>query len=127
MALSVPPSTTFHTLHCAIQVAFDWRNAHLHQFNVLDAPPTTNSSTTYEHRFFRPPVPILLRVEHDPKPSDYEDVLPENSKRWTLRDVFENDKYKNKQIEYLYDFGDNWEHSITRIGRADITTSSIVC
>jgi len=53
--------------------------------------------------------------------------MSKDSKQWTLRDVFEKDKYKNTQIEYLYDFGDDWEHSITPIGRATTSTSSIVC
>ena len=125
--LSVPPLTAFHTLHCAIQVAFGWKNSHLHHFDVLDAPPTTNSSRPYQHRMFRPPVPVLLGLEPDPKYEDYDGTIPEDSKQWRLCDVFENDEYKNKQIEYLYDFGDNWEHSITLIGRARTSTSSIVC
>ena len=126
--LSVPPLTTFHTLHCAIQVAFNWKNAHLHHFEVLDAPPTTNVSRPYEHRLFRSRAPSLLKLEPDPEPNDYDDgVISKNSKRWKLVDVFEKQRYKNKQVEYVYDFGDNWEHSITLIGRADTSTSSIIC
>ena len=37
----------------------------------------------------------------------------------TLRDVFENDQYKDKFLQYRYDFGDEWEHSIMLIGRAN--------
>ena len=99
----------------------------MHQFEVLDSPPTTSSSRSYQHRIFRPPVPILLTLKPDAKPNDDEDAVPEDSKQWTLRDVFENNQYKNKQIEYLYDFGDNWEHSITLIGHAITSTSFIVC
>jgi hypothetical protein len=54
--------------------------------------------------------------------------MSEDSNKWKLRAIFENDEYKNfKHIEYLYDFGDDWEHSITLIGRANTSTSSIVC
>ena len=72
------------------------------------------------------PLPVLT-LEPEPEPDDFNATLAEDSKQFMLRDVFENDNYKNKQIEYLYDFGDNWEHSITLIGRADTSTSSIVC
>jgi Plasmid pRiA4b ORF-3-like protein len=125
--LSVPPSTTFLTLHYAIQIAFDWRNSHLHHFAVLDAPATSSSSAQPTHRLFRPPASTLLRLEPNPQDDLFDDAVTEKSKLWKLRDVFENTKYKNKKIEYLYDFGDNWEHSITLIGRASSSTNSIVC
>jgi hypothetical protein len=117
--LSVPASTTFHTLHCAIQVAFDWKNAHLHHFTIFGAPPTTTSLALD---------PVLLKLEPKPRPDDLDGTMSKDSKKWKLRDVFENDEYKNfKRIEYLYDFGDDWEHSIALIGRANTSTSSIVC
>ena len=36
-----------------------------------------------------------------------------------MSEVFGVAKYRNKYIEYLYDFGANWEHSTTLIGRAE--------
>ena len=46
----------------------------------------------------------------------------------TLSQVFENAAaLKEKRIEYLYDFHDNWVHHITLIGRANILTSTITC
>ena len=33
----------------------------------------------------------------------------------------------DKAIEYLYDFGDDWKHSITLIGRALTSTTKVVC
>ncbi|MCJ1229175.1 hypothetical protein MMC12_005840 [Toensbergia leucococca] len=35
--LSCPRSTTFDTLHLAIQIAFGWANCHLHQFYITDS------------------------------------------------------------------------------------------
>src|SRR5579859_5353788 len=43
-----------------------------------------------------------------------------------LHTVFDNDKYKNHKLEYMYDFGDHWAHVIQVVGRAD-TTSRFVC
>jgi hypothetical protein len=76
---------------------------------------------------FRPPVRELLKLEPNPQRDDFDGKIPKDSKKWTLRDIFEKAKYKDKQIEYLYDFGDNWEHWIILIGRANASTSSIVC
>ena len=124
--LSIPPLTTFHTLHCAIQVAFNWRNVHLYRFEVLDAENTPASSDSDRPGILSPPASILLTLEPD-SPQNHDDEASKDSKLCTLRDVFDNEKYKTKQIRYLYDFGDNWEHSITFIGRANTSTSSIVC
>ena len=43
------------------------------------------------------------------------------SSRVKLRDVFEKSAYKDKPIEYEYDFGDCWEHAITLEGRKEGT------
>ena len=36
-----------------------------------------------------------------------------------MSEVFGVAKYRNKYIEYVYDFGASWEHSITLVGRAE--------
>lgn len=51
----------------------------------------------------------------------------ESSKKWKLLDIFENERFKNKAIEYLYDFGDHWMHSVTLVGRALGSTKYILC
>lgn len=126
--LSVPASTTFYTLHCAIQVAFDWRNCHLHRFEILDTVPSGTGSEPYRG-IFDPKPRILLALEPDPESGDYDGFgpFPENSKQFTLQSLFENETYKNKKIEYQYDFGDHWNHSVTLIGRALSKTRHIIC
>jgi len=44
-------------------------------------------------------------------------------KLWQL---FEKDEYANCEIEYEYDFGDNWEHKVTLMGREE-AGESFVC
>ena len=51
----------------------------------------------------------------------------ESSKKWKLLDIFENERFKNKAIEYLYDFGDHWMHSVTLVGHALGSTKYIAC
>jgi hypothetical protein len=117
--LSVPASATFHTLHCALQVAFGWGNCHLHSFEVLAAPRAPNARKVPR---------VLLKI--DPSPNQYDDVfdpMPQNTKKLRLRDVYENAIYKDSAIEYWYDFGDDWMHSISLIGRALASTRQIVC
>ena len=125
--LSVPPSTTFDTLHSAIQVAFGWRNAHTHHFDIFDAPPLSGKQ---EPRLLFSALPrVLVHLEPEPGESSFQErgTHYETSTVWTLSQVFEDTKYKEKRIEYLYDFGDNWVHHITLIGRANILTSTIAC
>ena len=128
--LSVPPSTTFNQLHHAIQIAFNWEYAHLHIFEVHDSPPDYTKAGS--RRIRAPPRRALLSI--DPRESN----VGAMGARWdggesfkshekTLRYVFENDKYKHKFLQYRYDFGDEWEHSIMLIGRANKSTNVIQC
>ena len=44
-----------------------------------------------------------------------------------LPTCFENEKYKNKYLEYTYDFGDSWEHAILLFGRLKKLPRRIMC
>lgn len=92
---------TFHDLHLAIQEFFNWGNYHLHEFNFLH--------DRYTMQKIR-----LLGLDSDGKiPDDLDDNF------LSFYDAYE-DKVKlydafskhRKTVGYLYDFGDNWEHSI---------------
>lgn len=116
--LSVPPSTNFHKLHHAIQLAFGWNNVHLYQFQVLNKPPMNYASTP---RRYIPPK-VLLRLPGPGMVNNLfgeDDIILKSPKTVQLREVFERAKYKNGYIEYLYDLGDNWEHSVTLTGRGE--------
>jgi hypothetical protein len=120
-SLSVPPSTTFEKLHHAIQIAFNWEHAHLYTFEVFDSPPDYTKARSRRWRA----VPRRTLFSIDSPDSDvgamsacYDDGEVFKSTAKTLRDVFEDDKYKDKFLQYTYDFVDDWEHSIMLIGRA---------
>ncbi|MHA1491332.1 MAG: plasmid pRiA4b ORF-3 family protein [Promethearchaeota archaeon] len=91
----------FHELHLAIQEFFNWGNYHLHEFQFLyDKNPN--------HKI------CLLGLDLDRNiPEDLDGNFLSNYKAQEdevrLCNVFS----KNRQtVKYLYDFGDNWEHSI---------------
>ena len=86
----MPDDYTFFDLHAALQDAFGWEDAHLHQF-------FTSSPFKRERNYQQ----IAL-----PSP-EMEDVLDEREEklfRW-----FKNSK---SVVWYEYDFGDSWMHEI---------------
>jgi hypothetical protein len=119
--LSVPPSTTFHELHYAIQIAFGWENAHLYQFEVIDKPPPSQRRFVPRRSLMR----ILSLLQTDD--FDFGDgTIMRRTVTTPVSLVFGAEQYRRKYIEYWYDFGDDWEHSATLIGHAEQHLSSNV-
>jgi len=91
--IQIKSTTTFWELHCAIQDAFAWSNSHLHRFSFVDK----HSGSEF-----------WFGIPFD---DEYYDDLPETLPGWKHKIT----KYLNPlfpKIEYVYDFGDNWEHTI---------------
>jgi len=87
----VPWTYTFWDLHVAIQDAMGWDDCHLHEFKVKD--PSTR-----------------MEMEIGVPEKEYGEcgaTLPGWKKK--LSDLI---TMENKQTDYIYDFGDNWEHRI---------------
>ena len=91
-SIQIPSTCNFWDLHCYIQDAFGWTNSHLHQFVCADATGEP---------------PILLGIPYE---DDFDD-LPETLPGWECK-VKRLIDAKVYTIEYLYDFGDDWHHSI---------------
>lgn len=105
--LSVPKNTTFHKFHQAIQIAFGWACCHLYQFDVLE-PRQSNIRRMYQK--------TLMTLEEAPELDEWSEREAEKSTRVTLQRVWDDPQYAGSSMEYLYDFGDNWEHVIEKIG-----------
>lgn len=88
--ISMPSHFSFDDFHVAIQAAFGWSSSHLYQF----------SRSGYG-------TPPFILVPHEDNWGDPEDHL--DSFETKLSDVFNVEKQK---FTYIYDFGDNWVHSI---------------
>jgi len=89
-----PINTTFKELHEILQVAFDWKDYHLYEFNIIDEAGK-----------------CILNVI-----SEFEEVYEDSQECKIILDSqvdiseYTNQKYR---IVYCYDHGDNWEHEIT--------------
>lgn len=92
--LIVPLGITFKELHQIIQIAFDWRDRHLYDFNLFDDAGhcVLNIISEYEEVFEpRADCPML----------------------WD-KDVWIDDYLKaGMKILYTYDYGDDWRHQLT--------------
>src|SRR5271170_691438 len=116
--LSVPPSTTFHKFHYARCFAFGWLGCHLYGFSVYNKGPV--KLPDYPRAGRKPLQPKrLLRIDCPstgegcdfPELKDGPPTKP--ARKTPVSDVFGVAKYRNKYIEYLYDFGGCWDHAIT--------------
>lgn len=88
--------STFAELHDVIQEFFNWGNYHLHEFYY------------YKQNYIYRQIRIQgLDIDDSFSPnSDFYDVREDAIR---LCDVFSTEQ---RVVNYLYDFGDNWEHAI---------------
>lgn len=89
-----PVDITFRQLHEILQVAFEWKDYHLYNFNIFDEEGK-----------------CALNVI-----SEYEEIYESLQDSQILLDSQVNlsEYIKPKyRIVYCYDYGDNWEHEIT--------------
>jgi hypothetical protein len=85
----VPSTYTFWDLHVALQDAMGWEDRHLHEFKVVAGDGTERLFSIPDDEGWSE-APILAGWEHD-----VVDYMAVGSK-----------------AEYLYDFGDDWRHSL---------------
>ncbi len=92
----VDPAITLRKLHAIVQAAMGWENAHLHAFALPNG----------SERFWRVPKNRVWT----PRQHDGWGDPGNDDARCRLSDVMSASKDK---LLYLYDFGDDWEHTIT--------------
>lgn len=100
--VTVPAQTTLDRLHYLIRVLFDWDDDHLWEFEDAAgrrfSPQDDGDSSWSDGKGLLPPEDFCLG-----------DVLPE----------------RGAKLKYTYDFGDNWQHVITRM--ADPKEQTVRC
>ena len=99
--ITLPTDATFFDLHLAIQAAFGWEGHHLHSFQVVKGG--------------RPVLEIGWTIDGGYAFAD--NALETEA---TLRDVFGSGI---KTVNYCYDFGDDWDHTIKLEKEVDDNTN----
>ncbi|MGX7024422.1 plasmid pRiA4b ORF-3 family protein [Vagococcus hydrophili] len=89
----VPAKMTFGDLHEIIQTAFDWDTAHLYQFNVDNV--VLSDFEAEDLIGDKPHVYYTSQIKKDMAKVKLNQLVSEGDK-----------------FEYIYDFGDSWEHKI---------------
>lgn len=92
--LRIPSDATFWELHIAIQDSFGWWDYHLHEFFI--GPAWDRDSTR-----------IIIPNPYDDPFGEESDPVDESKAR--LSDYL---TVRNPRINYVYDFGDSWEHQV---------------
>ena len=88
--IQVPETYTFWDLHVAIQDAMGWTDTHLHHFEIKN--PSTGA-----------------REEIGIPGDDFFDVEIHPGWKWKIARYF---TIKNDKALYVYDYGDDWQHSV---------------
>ena len=91
--IQIPCTYSFWDLHVAIQDAMGWTDSHLHQFNV-------GVALMYDT--------IRVGIPSDDDFDPHDSVLP----GWELPIAYFF-TLASRKVEYEYDFGDGWVHSVT--------------
>ncbi len=105
--LIVPKKISLAALHAVIQYALGWRDYHLYDFSTQGDPTryTNDSEGAAEYEYYRenPPDTPHRRVEMIlARPLKLAHTVP-----------LEQLLARGKEIDYTYDFGDNWQLSIS--------------
>ena len=100
----VPLNRTFEELHDIIQTAFGWKNYHLHEFYIYKQSVTKIGNSLHPEGY-KPILNLVCDEESFAYPSEMDkkfdaDVL--------LADYIPT----HQKIQYVYDFGDHWQHII---------------
>lgn len=91
--ITVPLSRTFQELHKILQVSFEWSDSHLHEFRFAAQAESPEVRLVMDEEAFEYSYgEEKLILEHEVRLVDY---LTENL-----------------SFQYVYDFGDDWEHVI---------------
>lgn len=100
--ITVPANFSFARFHMVIQAAFGWHNSHLYQFS---------------EEGWGSLVSIGLPIGDD-------DNEIKDSKKVKLSDVF---KKKGQPYVYIYDSGDDWQHSLLLEAITEGTATKATC
>ena len=93
----VPEDFSFDDLHLVIQCVMNWENEHMYQFNT---------GTAYQGD--------TIGI---PDPEHYTEFFKRRNKSYDSTETYLSEYFngQKKKLTYVYDFGDDWIHTITRL------------
>ncbi|MEJ6949378.1 plasmid pRiA4b ORF-3 family protein [Natronospora cellulosivora (SeqCode)] len=106
--LIIPTNISFSKLHQILQIAFEWQDYHLHEFYIYDNAVKKESLIYYSDDYDLSLKPIINLVSSE-EDLDYQDL---NDYEMKLEKGIKLSEYLPAKIKYIYDYGDDWEHSI---------------
>ncbi len=93
--VTVPEDISFERLHKILQLVFNWKDYHLHEFSSIKEDEVIQRIISYEDEF------------------DFGDMV---KKTWEKHTILSDVLINNQKLLYVYDFGDNWRHHIEFVG-----------
>lgn len=101
--LAVPLDLSFADFHEVLQIAFDWQDTHLHQYYFYDVH---DEKKALLGGLMRPKMNIVMDEESLHYGGKGIEMMLEDG--LCLADFIP----KHRYFQYIYDFGDNWQHEI---------------
>lgn len=98
----VPKHITFPDLHETLQTAFEWKDYHLHDFDIFSSGPIS-----LEKKIRKDNRKPIVKLVCDEEAFSYQNGIP-----MKLETGEKLQDYLPAEIIYNYDFGDGWEHQI---------------
>jgi Plasmid pRiA4b ORF-3-like protein len=100
--VQVPATLSLSKLHCVIQFAMGWRDAHLYNFEI--------QGRTYAQSLCYNLPPLWYRLDQAERTGvSLDDDEDDDLAKFKLHQVLKGEGFKFK---YHYDFGDNWYHEM---------------
>ena len=112
--IEVPSTYTFWDLHSAIQDAMGWMDSHLHEFRIGGRGREITIGTEAEEE-------AEGSFSFDSGPSRLPNLEMEASNRSLLEwetPIADHLAKKGDEADYAYDFGDDWQHSVSVVAIA---------
>ncbi|MDK2903624.1 MAG: hypothetical protein PWQ93_1543, partial [Clostridiales bacterium] len=107
--LIVPLNTTFDVLHEILQVAFGWKDYHLHEFLIYADEKIQNDLYCDHpdcHKEGYTPIIKLICVDDE---FEFQDIMPAKLEKGVALSEY---IPRYRRLRYVYDFGDYWDHYI---------------
>ncbi|WP_138419613.1 plasmid pRiA4b ORF-3 family protein [Aquibacillus sediminis] len=106
--LIVPMNFSFLQLHKTLQIAFNWKDNHLHEFYVFDNNHTNQPFSYYDPTSDKEGFNPILNLVSNQEAFHYgnDDIPMKMDNQVLLKE------YLPTNVTYVYDFGDAWIHDI---------------